>query len=125
MEYDTILKHLLLNDSRINKLQSKFSLDYLKCKIENCYSDENKKEKKLIINHEEYENCKKKCISSLESFLSFKQEIYKEYSSFYYEKFYECSKFLDEDEYTHCIAERKRMMKGSIENIKEVFENYD
>jgi len=126
MEYDTILKYYLLNDPKINNLQSKFSIDFLKCKIENCYSKSNntKENNKLFNNHEQFENCKKECISNLESFLNFKQIIYKEFSSFYYQKFYECSKVLDEEKYSSCINERKIMMKDNIEKIKKIFEEY-
>jgi len=128
MEYDTILKHFLINDPKINSLQCKYSLDYLQCKVKNCYSSkfssETSEQKIVVNNHDSYEACKKICISRLENFISFKHEIYKEFNWFYYQKFYECSQILEEDKYNICIYERKNMMKESIDNIKNIFEEY-
>ena len=121
MEFDIILKDYLGKDNSIKKIESKLSLDFLKCKYENCYSSEAIKS----ITHEEFEECKEICGSELTKFSSLRNYIYEDFSTFYYKKFIECSVEKSDDVYSKCLENNKKNMAKSIEDIKELIKKFD
>lgn len=121
MEYDIILKNYLSKDNSILKTQSKLSLDFLKCKYENCYSNEAIKS----ITHEDFEECKEICRSELNKFSALRNFIYEDFSTFYYKKFIECSNEKSDDIYVKCLDNNKKNMAKSIEDVKELIKKFD
>jgi hypothetical protein len=121
MEYDIILKHYLSKDNSILKIESKLNLDYLKCKIENCYSNEFIKK----ITHEDYEECKEICGIELKKFSSLRNFVYEDFNTFYYKKFLECSKEKSEENYGKCLESNKKNMSKSIDDIKDIIKKFD
>lgn len=119
MEYEVELRNFILNDPSVLKIQSKLSLNYLDCKIKQCY---NKNE--TLHTHEAYEQCKIDCISDLKSFNKFKFELNLEYNKFYYNKFCLCSKIESNDEFDECIKTNKASMKVDLEKIKSLIIDY-
>lgn len=127
MEYDLILKHFLKNDNNLNKIEAKLSLDYLYCKLENCYSKNPFKaggKVKSKITHEDYEDCKNQCIVHLNRLNLMKNFVYQDFTKFYYEKFLTCSQEEEEEKYTRCITDTKKLMAKNVEEIKTLLLNY-
>ncbi len=125
MEQDMILKNYLQHDEIINKIESELSLDYINCKLKNCYSNnENSISNTVKITHEDYEKCKSNCMSRLNKFNLKKKVIYQDFTKFYYEKFLTCSDITDLDKYDDCIINIKRNMYSSIAEIRNLFNKY-
>ena len=120
MENDLFLKHFLINDTSLNKIELKLSLDYLKCKVDNCYS----KNEKNKITHEDFEDCKDNCMNNLNKFQMMKEIMYQDLNKFYYERFLICSNDLEEEKYNKCIDEDKKLMSKDVEKIKNILLNY-
>lgn len=114
MEYDIILKNYLAKDNSILKIESKLSLDFLKCKIENCYSN-NQISK---ITHQDYEECKRACLRELDKFNKLRNFVYEDFTNFYYKKLLECSDEKKDDLYNSCLEKNKQLMNKNIEDIK-------
>ncbi len=121
MEYDLILKHFLTNDNRVNKIEAKLSIDFLKCKIDNCHSKGIKK----IYTHEDYEECKELCLDNLNKFSLMKQTLYRDFSKFYYEKFLLCSNEIEDINFNKCIQDTKFLMNKNVEDIKKIVLNFE
>jgi hypothetical protein len=122
MENDLILKCFLINDNTLNKIEMKLALDFLKCKLDNCYS--NKRDNIRRITHEDYEECKENCIQKLNKFNMLKVFLYQDFNKFYYEKFLACANELDEKKYSSCIDNSKKLMKKNVDDIKKIILNY-
>jgi hypothetical protein len=119
MENDLILKHFLNKDQKLNKIEMKLSLEYLKCKIDKCYP----KDKSTFI-HEDYEECKLNCMKNLSKLKLMKEFIYKDFTQTYYGKFLDCSKEIEDSKYNTCLDNSKKMMTKNIEEIKKFLLNY-
>jgi len=121
MEYDILLKNYLAKDNSILKLESKLSLDFLKCKYENCYSNN------VItkITHQDYEECKRACLRELEKFNNLRKFIYKDFTKFYYKKFLECSNEIKDENFNACIEKNKILMSKNIEDIKGLIKKFN
>ena len=117
MENDLILKNFLKNDNHLNRIESKLSLDYIKCKLDKCYSMPR-------YTHENYESCKEECLNNLTKFKVMKDLIYKDFTEFYYQKFLECANDLDETKYRKCKQDTLLMQTKNIEEIKRIILNY-
>jgi hypothetical protein len=120
MEYDIILKNYLRKDNSILKIESKLKLDFLKCKYENCYSNDLIKN----ITNEDYEECKGICESELRKLSNLRNFIYEDFSNFYYKKFLKCSNEKIDDLYVKCLENNKKEMAKNIEDIKEIIKNF-
>lgn len=119
MENDLILKHFLNKDQKLNKIEMKLNLEYLKCKIHKCYPKE-----KSNFTHEDYEDCKLNCMKNLNKLKLMKEFIYKDFTETYYSKFLDCSKEIEETKYNTCLDTSKKMMAKNIEDIKSFLLNY-
>lgn len=120
MEFDIILKNYLSKDNSILKIESKLSLDFLKCKIENCYSNN----QNTKITHQDYEECKRACIRELEKFNKLRNFIYDDFTNFYYKKFLECSNERQDNLYNTCLEKNKQLMNKNIEDIKGLIQKF-
>ena len=120
MEYDIILKHYLANDNKILKIESKLSLDFVKCKIENCYSNKHINK----ITHQDYEECKSACMRELDKFNNLRNFVYEDFTTFYYGKFLECGNKQKDDLYIKCLDNNKSLMKKNIEDIKSLIDKF-
>lgn len=116
-----MLKHFLAKDNSMLKIEAKLSLEFLKCKIENCYSSKNIDK----ITHEEYEECKGACLRELDKFNNLRKFIYEDFTNFYYKKFLECSNEKDEKLYRSCCDNNKILMKKNIEEIKGLIQKFN
>jgi hypothetical protein len=115
MEYDITLKHILANDNFIMKKEVDYSLQYLQCKVTQCYKG-NK------YTHIEFEECKEKCMEKLNKFNLLKELLYQDYTKFYYNKFLSC---VGNQHYENCTDEAKKDMKRNIDDIKKIVINYN
>lgn len=122
MEYDLNLRSFLINDNNILRLETKFMLDFLKCKLDKCYTNNNNKTK---YTHEDFENCKETCYEKLNKLNLIRETIYKDFTEFYYNKFFECSKIIDENEFQICNDTNKKLMVKNIEEIKRLILTYN
>jgi hypothetical protein len=118
MEYDITLKSLLSDDNLVLKREVEFSLEYIQCKLTQCYTG-----KKYT--HFEYEQCKEKCMEKLNKFNLLREILYQDFTKFYYNRFLECSKISEIDKFENCIAENKSAMKRNVEDIKKIVLNYN
>ena len=121
MEYDIILKNYLSKDNSILKVESKLSLEFLKCKIENCYSNN----QITKITHQDYEECKRACIREFDKFYKLRNFIYEDFTNFYYKKFLECSTEKQDNTYNSCLEQNKLLMNKSIEDIKGLIKKFN
>ncbi len=120
MEYDILLKNYLAKDNNILKIESKLSLDFLKCKIENCYS--NKEINKIT--HQDYEECKRACLRESEKFNKLRVFIYEDFTRFYYKNFLECYNQKSDDKYYSCIEKNRSSMNKNIQDIKGMMNKF-
>lgn len=120
MEYDIILKNFLAKDNSVLMTESKLSLDFLKCKIENCYSNNHITK----ITHQDYEECKRACLRELEKFNNLRTYIYEDFTNFYYKKFLDCSNHEKNELYNDCLDNNKRLMAKNIEDIKKLIPKF-
>jgi hypothetical protein len=121
MEYDIILKNYLTKDNFILKIESKLKLDFLKCKFENCYSNDLIKN----ITNEDFEECKEICGSEIIKLSNLKKFIYEDFTIFYYQRFLKCSNEKFDDIYGKCLENNKIDMAKNIEEIKELVKKFD
>ncbi len=120
MENDIILKNYLANDNSTLKIESKLSLDFLKCKIENCYSNKHITK----ITHQDYEECKRACLREMDKFIKLKKFVYEDFTNFYYKKYLECSNEKKDDNYNTCLEKNKQLMSQNIEEIKALINKF-
>lgn len=123
MEYDINLKHFLVHDNEVVKKEAKLSLDFLKCKIENCYS--NSRNNITKITHEDFEDCKEKCVEKFQKFNLMREYLYMDYSNFYYQKYLNCSTEFEDEKYNKCLNDNQKLMRDNIEQIKKIVLNYN
>jgi hypothetical protein len=118
MEYDITLKHMLANDNNIVKKEVQYSLEYLQCKITQCY-------KGVKYTHLEFEDCKEKCMDKFNKFNLLREILYQDFTKFYYSKFLECSNIMETSKYEVCVEDTKKLMKKNVEDIRKVVNNYN
>jgi hypothetical protein len=127
MEYDIILREFLYSDNEVMKLEAKLSLEFLKCKINECFkrnksiSDKNEEN---MLTHEKFEDCKNKCSKSLTKLKLIRTFLYQDFNETYYQRFLECGKLEDEKSFNKCIKDNKELMKKNIEEIKSIVLKY-
>jgi hypothetical protein len=124
MEYDLSLKHFFVNDDRLHKIEMKFALEYLKCKVEKCYTPPLSNDIERVT-HEEFEFCLEKCMEKSNQFNLMKMILYEDFTKFYYNKFISCAnENVEEGSYYKCIEDSKLLMKKNVEDIKKIILNY-
>ena len=131
MEYDLELLNFFTNDNTLNKIEMKLSIEYLRCKIDHCYSiKKNLKQQEQSpitrITHEDFETCKEKCLNSskLNKLNMMKGFLYGDFTKFYYEKFLSCANESEEKKVNLCIEETKKQMKKNVDDVKKTMLNY-
>lgn len=121
MESDLKLKYFLIHDNNLQKSETKLYLDFIKCKLDKCYSNNTNI---LRITHQEFESCKEVCFEKIQKINLLKEILYRDFNKFYYEKFLTCSNISESDKYDSCIENNKLLMKKNTEEIKKIILNY-